>query len=169
MDIVIKQIELDDTQNLLLYQQKLLLGEGHNAPFAPGEFCRTFDEQRIIVENYLKQENSVCFLACQEDAVVGEINCKGFNRLPLKHVTVLSMSVDIDYRGKGIGTRLMQVALKWAVDNPLIKRIELYTFANNKTAHSLYRKFGFEVEGIRKQFVRIDDEYIDDIIMAKLL
>lgn len=39
----------------------------------------------------------------------------------------------------------------------------------NKIAMSLYRKFGFEVEGISKKHYKLGGECIDEVAMGKFL
>ena len=167
-EILIREARVEDAEIILAYSRKLLSEEGHNAPFAQGEFSRTIQQQAEIQKNFETEENSLQLLAFMDDTMIGEINCIGFKRIPLRHVTVLSMSVDSQFRGRGIGAILMEAMISWVEENNLIKRVELYTFANNIPAHGLYKKFGFEQEGVRRKFVNIDGQFIDDIIMARL-
>lgn len=168
MGIRIRQATINDAEGLLQYTQKLLVEEGHNAPFAPGEFQRDLVEQKQMLEKVIGEQNSVQFLATHDQVIVGELSCKGFERIPLQHVTILSMSVDFGYRSIGVGSSLMARAIQWAKDNPVIKRVELYTFATNSVAQALYDKFGFVEEGRRKDFIRYGERYVDDLIMARL-
>lgn len=55
-----------------------------------------------------------------------------------------------------------------AADHYSIAGIELTVYASNPRAHSLYRKFGFIEEGIKRRSVRIDGAYLDEIMMARL-
>lgn len=168
MSITIRQAGPSDAEALLAYTKKLLSEEGHNAPFSPGEFQRDLAEQEAILDKILQEDNSVQFLAMHNQTIVGELSCRGFDRQPLQHGTVLSMSVDFGYRSIGVGSLLMNRAVQWAKENPLIKRVELYTFATNSIAQALYHKFGFIEEGRRREFVRFGDQYVDDLVMARL-
>jgi RimJ/RimL family protein N-acetyltransferase len=168
MNLFIREARVEDSETILSYTRKLLAEEGHNAPFAPGEFSRSIQKQAEMQKSFEVEKNSVQLLAFKGDTMVGEINCQGMDQIPLNHVTILSMSVDSQYRSCGIGTRLMQAVINWVKENDQIKRVELYTFATNTIAHRLYRKFGFRQEGIRKKFVKIEGRYIDDVIMARL-
>jgi len=80
----------------------------------------------------------------------------------------LVMMVHPQHQGCGIGTRLMEKLLDLA-DNWLgLRRVELGVYPDNAPAIRLYEKFGFEVEGRRRQVVIRDGEYIDDLVMARL-
>lgn len=82
-----------------------------------------------------------------------------------KHVGVLGMALLPQYRGKGLGERLLRETLT-AAHAFGFSRVELGVFANNARAISLYRKIGFVQEGVRRKHLRIDGVYIDEILMA---
>ncbi len=72
-----------------------------------------------------------------------------------------------EWRGRGLGRRLIERALEAARAFPLA-RVELAVRADNARAIALYRKVGFEVEGRRQRAMLVDGVYYDDIIMALL-
>ena len=83
-----------------------------------------------------------------------------------QHVRVLSMLVVDGYREMGIGTKLMERAVRWAREEPGVEKVILGVFSNNKRALRLYEKFGFVVEGVRKKHYYIDGKHEDEIDMA---
>jgi len=83
-----------------------------------------------------------------------------------RHVRVLMMLVVDGYRGIGIGTELMDAAVKWSRDQPGVEKVILGVFSNNKRAWRLYEKFGFEVEGVRKRHYYIKGKPEDEKDMA---
>ncbi|MEK7553032.1 MAG: GNAT family N-acetyltransferase [Patescibacteria group bacterium] len=86
----------------------------------------------------------------------------------MKTNAYLVLSVREGYRGQGIGTRLMQEAEKLARERG-IRRLELEVFAKNKQAYGLFKRLGYEEEGRKRQAVRVRDEFIDLVLMAKFL
>jgi RimJ/RimL family protein N-acetyltransferase len=50
-----------------------------------------------------------------------------------------------------------------------IRRLELTVMTHNERAVGLYKKIGFEVEGLRKDSLYVDGRYVDEYSMAKLL
>ena len=52
-----------------------------------------------------------------------------------------------EYRGLGIGSRLLEKVIEKAKEFGL-EKIELHVYTSNKPAVALYRKFGFEEEGL---------------------
>lgn len=79
----------------------------------------------------------------------------------------LTISVKGGYRGQGLGTRLMQAAEELAREKG-IRRIELEVFSQNP-AVELYKRLGYEVEGRKREAVRLNDGYDDIIFMAKFI
>ena len=72
------------------------------------------------------------------------------------------------YRELGIGHVLIERALAWMKDRSVEKAV-LEVFSTNEQAIALYRKFGFEVEGVRRREFKIRGQYVDDVLMAKWL
>jgi RimJ/RimL family protein N-acetyltransferase len=72
------------------------------------------------------------------------------------------------FTGKGIGTQLFQMLEAWARSND-IHRLELTVMTHNERAIALYKKMGFEIEGIKKHSLFVNGEYVDEYYMAKLI
>ncbi len=83
-----------------------------------------------------------------------------------QHVCEIGIIVDPDYRGKGVGNRLLEKAIQTA-KHLGFEKICLSTFHTNSNAISLYKKFGFQEVGRRKKQFKIADEYIDEILMER--
>jgi ribosomal protein S18 acetylase RimI-like enzyme len=81
----------------------------------------------------------------------------------------LGMAVARAWRGRGVGTALVEAAVATAREQGLHK-ISLSVFPHNSAAIALYRKFGFVEEGRRvKQYRRASGELWDAIDMGLLL
>jgi len=79
----------------------------------------------------------------------------------------LTISVIGDYRGQGLGTKLMTAAENLARARGL-RRIELEVFSQNP-AVNLYRRLGYEEEGSKRRAVENGDGFDDIILIAKFL
>jgi RimJ/RimL family protein N-acetyltransferase len=78
----------------------------------------------------------------------------------------LGMLVHRDWRGRGVGSALMQAAIEWARGHGLHK-LCLEVFAQNAGAIALYRNCGFVEEGRRaRQYRRASGELWDTIVMG---
>ncbi|HLE12815.1 MAG TPA: GNAT family protein [Bacteriovoracaceae bacterium] len=65
---------------------------------------------------------------------------------------------------------LLNALIEWAFRNKTIEKIGLSVHANNDRAIALYKKLGFEIEGIKKRDLKYgDDQYIDTVVMARFV
>ena len=72
------------------------------------------------------------------------------------------------FRGRGIGTNLIRSVLA-ASRTVGLHRVELTVRENNASAIGLYKKVGFEIEGLQRDAVRIDGIHENIVCMAILL
>src|ERR1041384_6680734 len=81
----------------------------------------------------------------------------------------LGMEIADGWRARGVGSALMDAAIAWARARDLDK-IALQVWPHNDAARALYRKFGFEEEGLlRAHYRRRNGEAWDVIAMGLLL
>ena len=81
------------------------------------------------------------------------------------HEGMLGMGVLEDYRGCGVGERLIRAALD-AAAGAGFERVALSVYASNTGAAALYRKVGFVHEGTRVRGRKLDGVYDDVHMMA---
>ena len=99
--------------------------------------------------------------------VVGSLTMERYGNVrKTSHVRVLGMLVVKGYREMGIGTKLVAYALEWAKSQKDVEKVVLGVFSNNKRAFRLYEKFGFKVEGVKRDQYYIDGRHADEIDMA---
>jgi ribosomal protein S18 acetylase RimI-like enzyme len=83
------------------------------------------------------------------------------------HVGVLGVALLPEFRGQGLGGRLMRQTLDAARAFGL-HRVELTVREDNKSAIALYRKIGFETEGLMRDAIKVDDACENMVLMALL-
>jgi RimJ/RimL family protein N-acetyltransferase len=103
-----------------------------------------------------------------ERRVVGWCDILPDEREGFRHVGRLGIGVHPDYRGRGIGPRLVMAAIYAAPDFGL-ERVELEVFASNLPAIRMYERLGFEREGVRRRVRKLDGCYDDNLLMSRLL
>ncbi|MFX1255415.1 MAG: GNAT family N-acetyltransferase [Promethearchaeota archaeon] len=85
------------------------------------------------------------------------------------HTARLDIGVLPKFQRRGLGSLLMELAIKVAQAKHGIARLELYVVAGNQQARNLYSKFGFEEEGVlRKRWIYPDGKLDDTIVMSIL-
>jgi len=83
------------------------------------------------------------------------------------HAAWMILFVHDEFQGRGIGTRMMTVLVATAHILGLT-RIQLMVVCDNERAISLYRKFGFEIEGRHEHYARRGDEFLTALTMARI-
>jgi RimJ/RimL family protein N-acetyltransferase len=125
-------------------------------------------EQTIIFVRQLLAGGGVQVLAVTDnDQVVGWCDVARVPWAGLLQVGRLGMGLLKPYRRQGYGRQLAEAAIA-AAQNGGMERIELEVFASNLPAIELYEALGFEREGFKKRFRKLDGVYDDNVIMALL-
>jgi RimJ/RimL family protein N-acetyltransferase len=110
-------------------------------------------------------ETSAGFVVDVGGKVVGSI---GLHLAPYG-VVDMGMALVEGYRGQGIGTRLLELGIQWAIDAGAHK-ITLEVWPHNEAAIALYEKMGFAEEGrLRRHYRRRNGELWDAVVMGLLL
>ncbi len=86
----------------------------------------------------------------------------------LNHSGWILLGVRESFQARGIGARLLRMLMAHAGAMMGLRRVQLTVFGDNDPAIKLYRRFGFEVEGRHRDFVRRGDGFVDTLTMAKL-
>ena len=133
-----------------------------------------YDDKKL---NDLKEEISSSkskkrfFVAADisQKKIVG-VSSYSFSKNPrIKHKINLSMGVHPDYVGQGIGTKLYEFALEDAKKSGF-KKVQGEIVTKNTASLNLAKKFGFEIEGVRKKdFLTEEGNYMDSYIVGKIL
>jgi ribosomal protein S18 acetylase RimI-like enzyme len=84
------------------------------------------------------------------------------------HEGMLGMGLLAEYRGRGLGERLIRAALDAARDAGF-ERVSLSVYARNARAVALYHRVGFVMEGTRVRGKKLDGKYDDVHMMAYLM
>ncbi|MBC9712346.1 GNAT family N-acetyltransferase [Streptomyces sp. TRM66268-LWL] len=71
-------------------------------------------------------------------------------------------------RGKGVARALIRSACAWAAERGA-RRITLRVLGHNAPARRLYESEGFRVEGVLPGEFLLDGEYVDDVLMGRVL
>jgi L-amino acid N-acyltransferase YncA len=101
--------------------------------------------------------------------VVGWGSLNSYNpRAAYQYVADFSVYVERKWRGQGVGRRLLQRLIELARDLGYHKMM-LSAFPLNETGMALYERMGFTTVGICHEMGLLDGNWVDTIIMEKLL
>lgn len=127
----------------------------------------SLDTTREFVRRNM-QQRAPHLVALDDEKVVGWCDIVPDIRDTCRHCGRLAMGVLPDYRGRGIGQRLLAAALAAAEERGL-ERIELHVLESNEIAINLYKRFGFEQDGLLRNARKLDGRYENKITMSLLL
>ncbi|MFN8699135.1 MAG: GNAT family N-acetyltransferase [Flavobacteriales bacterium] len=71
-----------------------------------------------------------------------------------------------DHRGKGIGTEVCGMMIRYAFQTLNLRKVLLAVYSNNPAAMRAYEKAGFTEEGRLKEHVYCEGMYVDKILMS---
>ncbi|WP_078427067.1 arsinothricin resistance N-acetyltransferase ArsN1 family A [Alkalihalobacterium alkalinitrilicum] len=123
----------------------------------------------IYMKNWFDEHQGryIIIVAEMEGNIVGWASLNQYSkRTAYNGVADLSIYIQRDYRGKGVGSQLLASIEQMAIANQFYK-IVLFTFPHNRMAQTLYRKNGYHEVGIFKNQGKLDGKFIDIMAMEK--
>jgi len=143
-----------------LYNDPAVTRQVLQMPFQPTVVWR----KRLAPDN----ERVVQLVALHEGVVIGNLGLENYSRIRRAHAGSVGMAVAVAWQGKGVGSKLLAAALDVADNWMNLHRVELSVYADNEAAIGLYRKFGFENEGLFLDYAVRDGQWVDTLSMARL-
>ena len=135
----------------------------------PGERRDTAREQAATIEGFEADDGRVMLVAvASEEEVVGFCVAVTGQFARNSACAAIVMGVERAWWGRGVGASLLRDVERWATTRTL-RRLELTVMAHNDRAIALYQHAGFDIEGTRRQSVRVGGEFRDEVYMAKIL
>jgi RimJ/RimL family protein N-acetyltransferase len=134
----------------------------------PGERDTSIQALTRHLEDVSRSENSVVIVADWHGELAGYVELVGGEFRRNRCTTHVIIGVLAAASGKGVGTRLLEEAKRWATARGL-RRIELNVMAHNHRAIALYERMGFVREGRRADCLLIDGTFLDELYMAMIL
>ncbi|MDR2569223.1 MAG: GNAT family N-acetyltransferase [Oscillospiraceae bacterium] len=118
---------------------------------------KTYPNEIYEPREYIDNPNQAAFVALYNNEWVGSIRiCRRWNN----NAFIDDLSVGRQFRGKGIGTKLMNAAVNWSRENNLYG-VSLETQDMNLLACRFYIKYGFMLGGIDR-LVYTAEDYIKE-------
>ena len=162
-------------RSVIASDEKKILSLYRRVAIRSGGIARSVEE---ISEKYIRDFMELSALTGIElvvdhphnqNEIIAEIH--GYKLVPkvFTHIiSELTIAVDPDFHGQGIGKLIFSHFLKYITDHrPDILRVELVTQESNEKALSLYKKIGFVIEGRLEKRIRMRGKELDaDIPMA---
>ncbi len=154
----------------ILDLSKNVIGEEIYQLTSGSEFKMTIEAEEKWIESHYANPNHIILVAEMNSKIIGMLDFSNGHRQRIAHTGEFGMSVDKSARDQGIGSLLLAALIEWASKNSTIEKIGLSVHSNNKRAVALYKKMGFEVEGVRKRDLKYGEgQYIDTVVMGRFV
>ncbi|MCT1403108.1 arsinothricin resistance N-acetyltransferase ArsN1 [Paenibacillus sp. p3-SID867] len=115
------------------------------------------------------QDRYAVIVAEYDNEVIGWASLNPYSqRCAYDGVADLSIYIDRTFRGKGVGSMLLERLEEIAKEKDFYK-IVLFTFPFNQNGQGLYHKLGYRDVGVFENQGILDGKYVDVKIMEKLL
>ncbi|AIQ47488.1 GCN5 family acetyltransferase [Paenibacillus sp. FSL R7-0273] len=162
-----RELVPDDAGSLLSLQHSLD-EETAFMLLEPEERQTSVQQVRERIESTGNSANSILIGAEADGELAGYISVSGGELKRIRHSAYIVIGIRRQFQGMGIGSGLFREMEAWARAEGLV-RLELTVMAHNERGIALYKKCGFEIEGMKKKSLYIDGEWIDEYYMGKIL
>lgn len=166
----IRPITLDDVENF--YRMMCQLDEETEyMMYEPGERqfkANNLDDLKEHIEVAVSGEDFLMVAVNDNEEIVGYIWAERGKMNRISHTAYIITGILQAYHRQGIGSKFFNMLDEWARENGIV-RLELTVEFVNTGAKHLYERHGFTVEGIRSKSMKVNDRFVDEYYMGKIL
>ncbi|WP_342565927.1 GNAT family N-acetyltransferase [Paenibacillus sp. FSL R7-0345] len=142
-------------------------GETENMERRQGEAFIDATGFEDVIRKDTEAERNLFLVAEVKGRIAGFARCEGSGLSRNAHKVEFGICILRAFWGQGIGYSLLQQATSWADQQGIVKMV-LTVLETNTGAISLYRKFGFETEGmLKKDKLLADGTYYSTLVMGR--
>jgi len=165
--IVLRQAGCEDAEGIISVIKT-------NAPDRSYVLMELYGTKPDSVKKYICSmdfDKNLLLVAIANKTVVGAlsgIQMDGGKRPETSHILNIGLHIVTEYRGLGIGAQMLMFAIDWAKRHGF-KKLEANIFTTNKRSLHVFERTGFAEEGTRQKRIRIGKQYIDEVLVGKVL
>lgn len=167
-EIEIRELSQSDIGNARRFQQFINEVIEEDVEITLNKRKTLFEEEAFLrAELSLILRKMAVFLVAEHGQKIAGVCSAELGLEKKSHVAELGIIIHRDYRGIGLGRRLMEKTMELAVERLKPVMFRLSVFETNKRAQQLYGKLGFEeVARVPCQY-KHKDKLVDEIIMIR--
>ena len=105
------------------------------------------------------------FIGLDAGKVVGACSLTSITYAPAYHCQ-LGYSIDKEYEGSGVMTRIVRYVVQYAFENLKLNRVCANYMPANERSARLLEKLGFEKEGYAKKYLCINGKWEDHVLTS---
>lgn len=166
MEIFFRALEPSDVETLYNWENDRSIWRLSNTivPFS-----------KFILEQYIKNSHQDIYTAKQLRLMIdvnnNENNIKTigcidlFDFDPLNMRAGVGLFIDKDYRGKGFASKTLKNLIEYAFDVLNLHQLYCNITVDNKSSIELFTKANFEIVGLKKQWIKNKDSWLDEYML----
>ena len=161
VDVQVRDARLEDLSGLAGVIRQVIEGE----TYIVGE---SIMDQLADADTLLHGETGSTpkyFVALVDGEVIGWVHLESREVAKLDGVVYLTMGLLDEYRGLGIGSKLMDHATNWAGEFGY-RKVSSNIPATNDSAIDFLQQSGWELEGVRPEHYKIDGQLVDEVLLS---
>ncbi len=138
--------------------------------WAEDELTKSSFHRRVkFYQSEMRQGHSYCFLIfeAESEQLVGGINMSQVRQGVTKSCS-LGYWIGAPYQGQGYMTQSVALACEFAFDTLKLHRVEASCLLRNTASIKLLRKQGFHLEGLAREYLKINGCWEDHFLFAKI-
>ena len=167
-EITLRPAEPDDAESII----KALKSFAPERSYVLMEqFSKGIDAEREYIGKLSSNNNLLLVGVAGDSNVIGileALQSDAGQRPETAHVLNIGLHLREEFRGCGIGSRMLQYTEEWAREHEF-RELETSVFTTNKHSLNLFRKAGFLKECTKVKRIRIGNEFVDEVIIGKRL
>lgn len=163
---IIRSIETDDARNFINLQEELFVETDFHY-YGPEEQKLTVQQMKKMITTWRKNKRATILLCILNGQFAGYLYIERQPSTRTKHIAEIRIAIKLDFTNKRIGTALLQQAELWA-QKQKIERLEAKITPNNPAALALFEHFSFQHNGTRKNALKLEGDYVDELYYSKL-
>lgn len=165
---IVRSCHIEDIEDLQKFFRKGAIESTYT--LACKEKEQSLSKLKERIEGALNASAEIYLCVFDEDKIIGNLHLRAISpEHPwIMHIAEFGMMVSSDYWGRGIGHALLEIMEDFA-KNIKISKIEAKVRVSNKRGLALYKKNGYEIEGIRRKAAFINGQFEDEFFIAKFL
>ncbi len=165
--LIVEPASLRHAEAMLAYY---IRNREHLEPWEPARHPKFYelDYQRGVIERSLASDTEKRFVGIDREtsAIVASVNLSNVRR-GVNQSAIIGYSVDAASQGRGYATTCAGAVMRYAFDVMNLHRLETSYNPINARSGRVLRKLGFVVEGYARDYLRIDGNWNDAILVGR--
>jgi len=94
------------------------------------------------------------------DIIIGFITLNNIHQIR-QSAYIGVVGIDPKYQGSRSGVEALKTLIDYAFNNLNLHRVYGHTYSNNPKMAILYKRYGWRNEGVEKEYIKLNNEWID--------